>query len=104
MLKLKASPIWSHDYDRNGYLKQHELRVHYIRMRNITLSADEAIIKKARQRASNENVTINELFRAWLNRYVSQSSAVAQYDQLMQNLIHISATGPYSRDEMNERR
>ena len=39
-------------------------------MKNITLSADEALIEAARQRAASENTTLNEQFRRWLERYV----------------------------------
>ena len=37
-------------------------------MKNITLSADETLIERARQRAVVEHTTLNELFRAWLAR------------------------------------
>jgi hypothetical protein len=38
-------------------------------MKNITLSADEALIEGARRRARAENTTLNNLFRQWLERY-----------------------------------
>lgn len=73
-------------------------------MKNITLSADDAIIQQARRRATAENTTLNELFRAWLERYVTQPSAAQRYDDLMTGLDHINATRKFSREEMNERR
>jgi hypothetical protein len=38
-------------------------------MKNITPSADEAVIQQARRRAALEGMTLNDLFRAWLGRY-----------------------------------
>jgi len=35
-------------------------------MKNITLSADESLIKAARERAMEENTTLNAQFRLWL--------------------------------------
>ena len=38
-------------------------------MKNITPSADEDLIKAARQRAVAEHTTLNEQFRLWLQAY-----------------------------------
>ena len=73
-------------------------------IKNITLSADEALIEQARQRAMTGNTTLNELFRVWLTRYVVQPAAADQYEALMTRLGHIKAGGKFSREEMNERR
>lgn len=72
--------------------------------KNITLSADEALIEQARKRAMQENTSLNELFREWLAQYVSQSDAPAQYAGLMEQLSHVRAGRRFSREEMNERR
>lgn len=72
-------------------------------MRNITLSADETLIQQARLRAASENRSLNELFREWLAQYVAQPHAAAKYNELMAQLDHVQASGPYTRDEMNER-
>ena len=72
-------------------------------LKNITLSAEEALIQRARRRAMAENTTLNELFRAWLGRYVAQSETVDQYEALMTRLDHVKAGGKFSRDEMNAR-
>ena len=45
-------------------------------VKNITLSADEIIIKKARQRAKQQNTTLNAEFRKWLKRYTRENSKV----------------------------
>jgi hypothetical protein len=73
-------------------------------MKNITLSADEAIIQQARRRAALERTTLNDLFRAWLGRYVTQPSAPEQYEALMARLDHIRSDRHFSREEMHERR
>ena len=41
-------------------------------MKNITLSGDEALIQKAREKARRENTNLNAAFREWLSRYVGQ--------------------------------
>jgi len=72
--------------------------------KNITLSADEALIEQARRRAMTGNTTLNELFRVWLARYVARPAAADQYEALMARLGHVKAGGKFTREEMNERR
>ena len=38
-------------------------------MKNITMTADEALIEAARERARSENTTLIEQFRLWLASY-----------------------------------
>jgi hypothetical protein len=73
-------------------------------VKNITLSADDSLIQLARRRASAENMTLNELFRRWLEQYVAQTMAPDQYVALMDRLDHVQAERKFSREEMNERR
>ena len=40
------------------------------KIKNITLSADEHLIKAANQRAAEEHTTLNEQFQLWLKHYV----------------------------------
>lgn len=72
-------------------------------IKNITLSAEEALIQQARRQASMENVTLNELFRRWLERYTMQAAAAERYTELMDRLSYAKPTHKYSREEMNER-
>jgi hypothetical protein len=72
-------------------------------LKNITLSADEALIEQARHQAAITNRTLNELFREWLEQYVTQPQAAEQYEQLMQQLSHIRAGRHFDREELNER-
>jgi len=72
--------------------------------KNITLSAEEALIQQARRRATAENTTLNDLFRAWLEHYVAQPAAAIQYGELMQRFEQVAAGQRFSREEMNEHR
>ena len=72
-------------------------------MRNITFSADEELIDKARLRARMEKKTLNTVFREWLQRYAGNSTAAAEYQQLMRLLSHVQIDRKFTRDEMNSR-
>ena len=74
-------------------------------MRNITLSADEDLIEKARTVARSQKRTLNDAFREWLTQFASSDgeAAAARYRALMGDLRHIRSGGSYTRDEMNER-
>lgn len=81
----------------------HENSVHCSRMKNITLSADEDLIERARLIAREQRRTLNEAFREWLGQF-SQSAGDAQgFDALMQRMQHVNAGRRFSRDELNER-
>lgn len=71
--------------------------------RNITLSADEQLIERARERARQQQTTLNAAFRQWLSRYAGESDARQTYRQLMERLDGVRAGRRFSRDELNER-
>ena len=71
--------------------------------KNITFSADEALIEQARRRAMADSTTLDDLFRGWLARYVAHPAAADQYDALMARLSYVKAGDKFSREEMNER-
>lgn len=78
-------------------------------LKNITLSADEALIREARRQAALQNTTLNALFREWLEQYTGKDEtagkeAARRYDELMQRLSHVNAGRKFTREEMNERR
>jgi predicted transcriptional regulator len=81
----------------------HETRVHYIRMKNITLSADADLIERARTIARAQHKTLNSVFREWLAQFTASSGEAQSYDELMKRLKHLDAGRHFSRDEMNER-
>jgi predicted transcriptional regulator len=77
--------------------------VHGIRVKNITLSADDELIEKARRLATEESRSLNDLFRDWLKQYVNREFAARRFDDIHERLSHVRSGGPYTRDEMNER-
>lgn len=74
-------------------------------MKNITLSADEALIEAARERARAENTTLNEQFRIWLTDYAQREKQAREARAVMESLRGYVRTGgrKFTRDEMNER-
>lgn len=72
-------------------------------MKNITLSADERLLEKAREKARLEHRSFNDAFRAWLAEWTGSVDRVADYDAMMNQLESRESRGPYTRDEMNER-
>jgi Acyl carrier protein phosphodiesterase len=84
-------------------LKSHWHSVHCNSMKNITLSAEETLIEQARLVARAQHKTLNAAFREWLDQYAAQAGGGAAVDALMRRLRHVRSSGPYTRDEMNER-
>ncbi|MFQ5742903.1 MAG: hypothetical protein ACE5HV_04860 [Acidobacteriota bacterium] len=71
--------------------------------KNVTLSAEETLINKARDKARGQKTTLNAVFREWLARYVSQANDGKDYAELMQRLSYARPGRTFSRAEMNER-
>lgn len=72
-------------------------------MKNITLSAEESLIREARRKARKERTTLNALFRQWLARYVRRPRVDLEYEQLMEQLSYSRSDRSFTRDELNER-
>jgi hypothetical protein len=72
-------------------------------MKNVTLSADENLIEQARLVARSQHKTLNAAFREWLEQYAAQAGGGVAVDALMRRLRHVRSTGPYTRNQMNER-
>ncbi len=81
----------------------HENSVHLVRMKNVTLSADESLIEQARLVAKSENKTLNAAFREWLQQYAARAGRGAAFDALMRRLGDVQPGRHFTRDEMNER-
>jgi len=77
--------------------------VYTILMKNVTLSADENLIERARMIARSRETTLNDEFRAWLANYTEAGHGVEGFDALMQRLNYVNAGRHFTRDEMNER-
>ena len=73
--------------------------------RNITFSADEALIDEARAVAQADNTTLNEQFRLWLEQY-ARRRRVQKFGELMERVRGKASSGgrKFTRDELNERR
>ncbi len=72
-------------------------------MKNITLSADEDLIERARLIARSQRTTLNAAFREWLEQFAARSGDGKSFDALMKDLRHVDAGGRFSREQMNER-
>jgi hypothetical protein len=72
-------------------------------MKDITFSADESLIERARLVARARHTTLNAAFRGWLEQYSAQAGGSAAVDALMRRLRHVRSIGPYTRDRMNQR-
>lgn len=78
--------------------------VYTSRMKNITLSADDALIEAARQRARSEHTTLNDAFRQWLADYAQAQRRMQRSDDVLAQLRgRLQVGGPLGRDEMNAR-
>ena len=72
-------------------------------MKNITLSAEAALIEQAHLVVQAQHKTLNAAFREWLEQYAAQAGGGAAVDALMRRLRHVRSAGAVHRDEMNER-
>lgn len=73
-------------------------------MKNITLSADEAVIESARRRAETENTTLNNVFREWLAGYAApRPLSAADVRRAAAAVSHFKAGRRFTREERNER-
>lgn len=52
-------------------------------MKNVALSADEALIEAARNRARAGHTTLNEAFRQWLPGYARTDERLQRYEAAM---------------------
>ena len=73
--------------------------------KNITFSADEALIEEAREVARADNTTLNEQFRLWLEQYARRRRAEKAMRVVTELQSRINTGGrKFTREEMNERR
>jgi hypothetical protein len=72
-------------------------------LKNITLNADEKLIQAARERAQQENSSLNAEFRRWLRTFTREKNRVQNYQRLMDEFSSIDAGQVFSRDDANER-
>jgi hypothetical protein len=62
-------------------------------VRNITFSADEGLIERARLVARRRGVSLNAAFREWLEQFTANSGDAQAFDALMKRLKHVNSGG-----------
>lgn len=72
-------------------------------LKNITFSADEDLIRRARERAAAERTTLNDEFRRWLEKYVERPETAEVFAALMGQFEYVQPGRSFTREEMNER-
>ena len=72
-------------------------------MKNITLSAEEDLIERARLIARTQRRTLNDAFRDWLAQFTQDAGDAQGFNAMMNRLNHVDAGRRFSRDELNER-
>jgi hypothetical protein len=72
-------------------------------VKNITFSADEALIEEAREKARKQHTTLNVVFREWLAEYSGRQDRSKQFRDLMKKLDYVQPGRKFSRDEANSR-
>jgi hypothetical protein len=72
-------------------------------LKNITLSAEEDLIARAREEAERRGTTLNAEFRLWLAAFTEQERTARGYNELMHRLAYARADRHFSREELNER-
>lgn len=71
-------------------------------LKNITFSAEEELILKAREKAVSEKTTLNVVFRRWLMQYADRKKE-QEIDMVMESMDYAVSGRKFTRDEMNER-
>ncbi len=72
-------------------------------MKNVTLSANEDVIRKAKNKAQQNNTTLNSLFRKWLDDYTRDRNIALELDRFLSETEYVEAGRGFTRDECNER-
>ena len=72
-------------------------------VKNVTLSAEDQLLERARELAHQRSTTLNQLFRDWLAELTAERPRGDRFDELMRRLSHARSGGAFTRDEMNAR-
>jgi hypothetical protein len=72
-------------------------------LKNITLSADEELIRRARQEADRRGTSLNAQFRQRLVAFTEQEHIACEFNDLMERLSYAQADGGFTREELNAR-
>ena len=85
------------------FVGRYTIIVYTVIVRNITFSADEATIERAREVARSEHKTLNDAFREWLQWYASRAVKRREIEALFEKLKYADAGRKFTREEMNGR-
>lgn len=75
-------------------------------MKNITLSADETLIERARTEAARRGTSLNQLIRDYLEELAGDRGPTAELDRLRELSEHSGGRRrdwQFNRDELHER-
>ena len=76
-------------------------------MKNITFSANEETIQKARLVAAKKQSTLNQMFREWLeglnNNKSNNEDVCTKFNELWKQTSYFQVGKKLTREEMNER-
>lgn len=72
-------------------------------VKNITFSAEERLIERARERARLEKRTLNVAFRDWLAQYAGGPFTASELEDFWRRTEYVNAGRRFSRDELNQR-
>jgi sugar/nucleoside kinase (ribokinase family) len=72
-------------------------------LKNITLSAEEKLIERARKKAESKNTTLNAEFRRWLDQYVDVPQSMEELNEFMKQFDYVKVGRKFTREELNER-
>lgn len=72
-------------------------------LRNITLSAEAAMIEQARERAKAERKSLNTIFREWLQQYVGHGRRRKDFLRIMRAMKYVNPGRSFTRDDYNAR-
>jgi len=71
----------------------------------MTISAEDSVLKRAKEKAQQEHKTLTGLFNEWLVQYVKDTGkqTAKEYDAFMERVKYAAPGRSFSRDEMNAR-
>jgi predicted transcriptional regulator len=72
-------------------------------VKNVTLSADDRLLARARELAQQRSTTLNQMFRDWLADLTAERPRHDRYEELMRRLAPARSGRRFTRDEMNAR-
>jgi hypothetical protein len=77
--------------------------VYTVLVKNVTLSAEDRLLERARDLARRRSTTLNQMFRDWLAELTAERARKDRFEQIMRRLARARSGGRFTRDEMNAR-